>query len=93
MPLRQQDVGGLEIAMDQALTVRFFERFGHFAGDAQCLGQRHTPGWQTLVQRVSGDRLHHKEQRVGVFSYFEDLADVGVSSPAAAMASRRRRER
>ena len=54
------DVGGLEIAVDDALLVRGFERFGDLPRDRQCLVERDRPARDALRERRSLDQLQHE---------------------------------
>ena len=51
-------VGGLQVAMDESVVVGFFERFGHFGGDAQSFGERQAPGTEALVKGFPGNEFH-----------------------------------
>ena len=75
---RDDDIGRLEVAMDDAALVRFFESGGHVAGkrDDLSLGQR--PGGDALGERRSRDVLHDEEvDPVGAVEVVNG-GDVGV---------------
>ena len=57
------DVGGLEIAVDDALLVRGFERFGDLLGDRQRFVKRNRPLRDAIGERRSFDELHHERRR------------------------------
>jgi len=64
--------------MDKSIVVRFFQRFSHFTRDPQCFRQRQTPGTQSLVKRLSSNKLHNEEQLVALLADLKDLADEGM---------------
>ncbi len=55
------DVSRLDIAMYDAATMRFIERVGHLAGQADDRVDRHRPAVQTVAQRLSLHILHRDE--------------------------------
>ena len=57
---RDLDVGGLQIAMDDALVVRGFERVGDLPRDAERLVERNRSLLDPLGQRRPFDQLHHQ---------------------------------
>ena len=57
------DVGGLEIAMDDALLVRGFEGFGDLLRDRKRLIDRNRPLRDAVGQRRPLDQLHHQRAR------------------------------
>ncbi len=67
-------IGGLEIAMNDALLVRGFKRAGDLFGDLQPLLQRNRALPDSLRQRWTLDQLHHQVIRPDVVQ----VADVGV---------------
>ena len=58
----QDDVGRLQIAMDDAFLVRRVERFGDLARDRERLGDRQRPAREPIGERRSLDEL--EDQRV-----------------------------
>ena len=72
------DVRGLEIAMNDALLVRRFERLGDLPGDLQPLVDRDWPSRNPLRQVLAFDEFHH--QRTGTVGFFEtvDVRNVGM---------------
>ena len=91
----QLDVRGLQIAMDDALFVRRFQRFGNLPGDRQCLVERDRPLRDAVGERRAFDQLHHESaDAVRPFEAI-DLRDVGMiqrgerSSPRARSAPSR----
>ena len=69
---RDLDVGGFEIAMDDALRVRRIERVGHLAGQPQRLAHRHRPSRDDVGERVAFDELEHQgPNAVSVFDPVE----------------------
>ena len=62
-PVRAQlDVRGLEIAMDDALLVRGFKRFGDLFRDRQRFVDRDRPARNALRQIVALDEFHHERR-------------------------------
>ena len=59
----QLDVGGLEIAMDDALFVRGLQRIGQLAGNRERLVERHRAARQTLRQILPVNELHDQRLR------------------------------
>ena len=59
------DVRGLEIAMDDALLVRGFERVGDLARDRQRVGERRV-GPRAMLRRqiLALDQLHHERREL-----------------------------
>lgn len=67
MPLREHHVSRLQIAMQDAVFVRFFDSFADHAGYAQRLIERQLSGPQTVEQCLAGEELHdQKEGTVGL---------------------------
>ncbi|WKW10994.1 hypothetical protein Strain138_000228 [Pseudogemmatithrix spongiicola] len=62
---RQEDVLGLQVAVDDAAAMRVFEGIGHFAGDADRIIDRHrTFPRQPRPESLALDEWHHEEDRV-----------------------------
>jgi hypothetical protein len=75
---RHRDVGGLEIAMDDAFVVRRFQRFRNLYGNRECFANRDRPARDTPRQVLSGDQLHGEGMDVARLLKSEDLCDVRV---------------
>ena len=61
---RDLDVRGLQIAMDDALAVRRFQRLGNLASDLQRLVHRHRPVGETIAESLALDQLQHETERL-----------------------------
>ena len=61
---RDLDVRGLEIAVDDPLLVRRFERLGDLPRDRQRFVERNRPARDPLGERLALDQLQH--ERAGV---------------------------
>jgi hypothetical protein len=77
------DIGGLEIAVDDALFVRRFERLGNLSRDGEHLGDRHRSARDAVRERLALDQLEHECAEVvsGVsLSFFDAVnrCDVGM---------------
>ena len=75
---RDEDVAGLEIAVDDALGMRRLERVGHADGQVQHDGHREWPPPNRGPQRLAFDQLHRDEMLAVVLADVVDGADVGV---------------
>ena len=72
------DVRGLQIAVDDALLVRGFERVGDLPGDRQRLSERHRPARDPLREILALDQLQHEGlDAVGLLEAVNG-ADVGM---------------
>ena len=58
---QQHDVGGLQVAVDDALTVRPRQRIGNLRPALEGLCQRQRASAQAPQQRVALEMLHHQE--------------------------------
>ena len=76
--LRQHDVGGLEIAMDDALAMRLVERVGDLDGDLQRLVERERPFLEARGQRLALEMRHDQVVRAIDAADVVDAADVGM---------------
>jgi hypothetical protein len=72
------DVGRLEVAVDDALFVRRFERVGDLPRDGQRVGNRHRPLCDPLRERVALDQFHHERVRLAAVLEAVDVGDVGM---------------
>ena len=72
------DVRGFEIAMNDPLFMRRFERLRDLLRDRQRLVDRDRPAHNALRQVLALDELHH--QRTDTVGFFEtvDVGDVGM---------------
>lgn len=76
------DVLGLDIAVDDALFMRVLEGGGHLQAVTDSLGLGHTPlGFEELAQGIAVDVLHHDEATAFVDAGVEHADDVGVLEP------------
>ena len=76
--LRQHDVGGLEIAMRDALAVRLVERVGDLDRDLQRLVERQRPFLEARGQRLALEMRHDEVVRAIDAADVVDAADVGM---------------
>ena len=79
VPLVQQDVLGLDVAMDDVVAVRVVERVGHLAHDShRLLDRQGAVGLHSLPQREPLHHRHHVEQEAVGFSRVVQGKDVRV---------------
>ena len=74
---RQEDVGGLEIAVDHPLAVGGGERVGQRQARVDERRNVHRPERQALVERLAVEQLHH-QVRHGRVADVVDRADPGM---------------
>jgi hypothetical protein len=75
----QEDVLGLDVAMDDAAAVGVAQGVGHFAGDAERILQRQLPlALEAVAERLPLDEGHGVEEGAGRLSRVEEGEDVGV---------------
>ena len=72
---RDLHVGGLQVAVDDALLVRLLERLGDLPRDRERLVDRDRPALQPLGEVLAGDELHGEEVAD------EPSASVALSKP------------
>ena len=72
------DVGGLQIAMDDAAIVRRLERFGDLPSDRNDLADRQRTGGQAFGECRPLDELEHERGDVSALLDAIDRADVGM---------------
>ena len=70
------DVRGLEIAMDDPLLVRRFERLGDLLRDGQRFVERDRAARDALRQILALDELHHERLDAAAFFEAVDVRDV-----------------
>jgi hypothetical protein len=70
------DVRGLQVAMDDALFVRRFDRLGYLLRQRQRFVHRHRAGREAVRQRRSVDELHDERMRVTRIFESVNLCDV-----------------
>jgi hypothetical protein len=72
------DVRGFQIAVDDPLLMRGFERLGDLARDGQGLVERNGSLRNTICERRPSDEFHHEGGRAVRSFEAVDLGDVGV---------------
>ena len=73
-----ENVGGLEVAMNDAFLVRGIQRVGDLHTNLDDgLDCKNTPG-DTFLERFTLEQLHHDERLPIVFPNFVNSADVGM---------------
>ena len=73
---RHEDVGRLDVAMDDAGPVGGVERVGDVGGDGEQVGDWQRTGAQPILQRLAFEPLHGDERRSGVLADLVDGADM-----------------
>jgi hypothetical protein len=73
------DVRRLQVAMDNALSMRRFERCRDCGRTPQRFAQEHRPSEQALLQRLAFDELEHQNRSVVEFENIEEGADVRMA--------------
>ena len=78
-----QDVAGLEVAMDDALVVGMLHRVAHLGQQFEARGRVGTARADVLIQGHPADELHGEERlAVGTHPGFMDLSDPDMLEPA-----------
>ena len=79
MPFLEQDVLGLDVAMDDVVAMRVIERLGHLMRDLHGVDhrQRLLPR-EALPQRIAFDERHDVEQQPAGLAVVVQLEDVGM---------------
>ena len=83
--MRQHDVGGLEIPMDDARGVRGGQPGGDLARDARRLADCQRPALDALPQRLAVIERHRDEQLAVPFADVVHRGDVGVVEGAGGL--------
>ena len=91
--LGEENVGGLDVAMDDTGRVRGVERVRDLDPDLEDLRHRQRSGLQPFPKRRSVQPLHDEERLPLVLGDVVEDADVGVAHTDAARASRSKRSR
>ncbi len=73
-----EDVGGLDVAMDDPLGVRGVERVGDLDAEIEDLLQLERLALDAVLERLAFQELHGDEALALVFADFIDGADVGM---------------
>ncbi len=85
LPLAQHDVGGLDVAMDDAARVGLAEALEHLRGDRHEVGEREaSPATHEAIEGLARDVLHHDEGATVIATEVVDRDDVGVLEAAEA---------
>ena len=73
-----ENVRGLDVAMDDSLAVRGIEGVGHFDRQGEQALELHRPALDQVLQGLAAEALHHDEEMAIVLADFVDGADVGM---------------
>jgi hypothetical protein len=76
--LSDEDVGGLDVPVDDAFGVRGVERVGALNSNFEEAFDFHGPAGDGVLQCLSGQVLHGDETAAIVFANFVNGADVGI---------------
>ena len=76
--LREHDVAGLEVAVDDPRPVRAVQRIGDLDAAAQQLGGGQRPALEALGQGLALEVLHDEIDQVALAPDVVERADVGV---------------
>ena len=74
----QEDIAGLDVAMDDAVAVGRLEGVGHLNRDVDELRYLDAAVVDVVAQRGAAHQLHHDERAAFVLADIEDRADVGM---------------
>ena len=77
-PFGEQDVLGLDVAMDDAAAVGVVQRLGDLAREQQRLGNRKRPSEQPLAERLALDEGHHRVEQARGLARVDQRKDVRV---------------
>ena len=89
----EQQVGGLDVAVQDLLGVQRRERFEHLAGGLDDLGDRQWPALQTVGEAAAGHPLHDDGEAVAGLEELEDPDQAGCWRVRPSLTSRRSRSR
>ena len=79
----EQQVGGLDVAVQDLLGVQRRESFEHLAGGVDDLGDRQRPALQPVGEAAAGHPLHDDGEAVSGLDELEDADQAGVLEGAA----------
>ena len=75
---RDDDVGGLDVAVNNAVSVRFGKRVGDLDGNVERLLRFEAAAFYFCRERFALDILHHDKAESALFPDLVDRADVRV---------------
>ena len=79
---RQEDIGGLEVTVDDARAVRASQGLAHLRADDPGLPQREAPlAFEAVAEVLAEQQLHHDVGEVLVDAMVEHLDHVGAPEP------------
>src|ERR1700693_3741912 len=73
--LGDEDVGGLDVAVNNSLGMRGIEGIGNLDGERENQLDFHRSACNTVLQSHAIQKLHRDEQMAIVLAYFVDRAD------------------
>ena len=73
-----ENIGGLDVAVNDAFGVRGVEGVGHFDRKREQALQFHWLAVDEVLQRLAGEAFHHDEEMAVMLADFVDGADVGM---------------
>ncbi len=73
-----EEIGGLDIAMNNTLRVRGIKRIGNFNAECKKLIEFQGAAADEVLECGAIQKFHHEERFLFVFGNFMDGADVGV---------------
>ena len=73
-----EDVGGLDVAVNNALAVRGLQSFGDFDGEREQAFDVHGTAGDAMLQGYAVQKFHGNERLLAVLADFVDGADVGM---------------
>ena len=85
---RDDDVGGLQIAVDDTVAMRVIKSLRHLYGGVHRVGDRQRPTTQPGMQRFTLDELEHQDDLAVEIEHVVQRGDAGWVRAAAARASR-----
>ena len=74
--VRQHDVGGFEIAVDEPLRVRLVERTANLDRDAQGFGGGNRSAFDPLIERLAAQQFHHQVADAVLLPYIVKRANM-----------------